>query len=317
MAQGAVFGRLLGRALRSDPAPVLINRTLRKSDIAITECRADAPETGPSGALPSEDAFMISLKLKDYPGCEYWYDGRRSGKADVFAGATYIYDLKHDPRYIIDKPYHSIYFYVPAHALESVSEQSTGRRASQLYYPIGEGLDDPVFRNLGMSLLQAVRRPDEANQLFVDHVSLAIVAHAISTYGRIGPRRTVIKGGLAQWQLNRVCDQIDANLAGTVTLAALAASCGLSASHFTRSFRHSTGYSPHQWLLHRRVETAKALLQVPALSLSDIATRTGFTDQSHFTRVFKAITGHSPGLWRRSMPAPGRSAEGQAHYPPG
>ena len=69
---------------------------------------------GLSGSLTPEDAFIVSLKLHDYPDCELWEHGKCVMKADVRAGATYLYDLKHDPRYVIDKPFHSMFFYFRA-----------------------------------------------------------------------------------------------------------------------------------------------------------------------------------------------------------
>lgn len=299
MTQTGIYGETLGKVLRSDIAPVLVNRSLRKSEIAITEVRSDKPEIGLSGSIPADDAYMISLKLKDYPDCEGWAE-RKVMKYNVFAGATYIYDLKTDPRYVINKAYHSIFFYVPRSALTAVAEQSNATPVHHLYCPLGEAFDDPVIRHLGMSLLEAVRRPAEANQLFVDHVTMAIALHAATTYGGMQFLKTLAKGGLTQRQLKRVCDYIDANLEGTTTLETLAAECDLSASHFARAFRHTAGVSPHQWLLRRRVETAKALMQVPTLTLVEVATKAGFTDASHLSRVFKTIAGISPGAWRRS-----------------
>ena len=79
----------------------------------------------------------------------------------------------------------------------------------------------------------------------------------------------------------------------------IAAEFGLSTSHFSRAFRISTGLPPHQWLLRRRVTTAKQLMTVRDLSLSEIAISAGFANQSHFTRVFSSVVGVSPGAWRR------------------
>jgi AraC-like DNA-binding protein len=65
-------------------------------------------------------------------------------------------------------------------------------------------------------------------------------------------------------------------------------------------FKDTTGVAPYQWLVQRRVDVAKSLLEERRHSLSDIAFECGFADQSHFTRVFSRITGLSPGAWRRN-----------------
>lgn len=94
---------------------------------------------------------------------------------------------------------------------------------------------------------------------------------------------------------------LDANLGREVSLSALAQECGLSASHFARAFRRSTGMAPYQWLLRRRVEKARHQLRSSDAPLTDIGLACGFADQSHFTRVFAKVVGMSPGSWRRQV----------------
>jgi len=106
-------------------------------------------------------------------------------------------------------------------------------------------------------------------------------------------------GGLALWQVRRVKELMSESLSEEIPLSRLATECGLSVRHFARAFRHSTGVSPHRWLLKHRVDHARELLSDRALSLTDIALSCGFADQSHFTRVFTAMVGVSPGVWRR------------------
>jgi AraC family transcriptional regulator len=110
-----------------------------------------------------------------------------------------------------------------------------------------------------------------------------------------------LRGGLAPWQMKRAEEKLAANLEGNVSLADLAADCGVSVSHFARGFRQSIGLSPHQWLLRRRVDEAKRLMRNRTLSLAEIALTCGFVDQSHFTRVFTSRIGISPGAWRRNL----------------
>jgi AraC-like DNA-binding protein len=131
-------------------------------------------------------------------------------------------------------------------------------------------------------------------------VTFAVGVHVAKTYGGLAPAMKQARGGLAAWQVKRAEETLAANLEGDVSLADLANDCGLSASHFSRAFRQSTGQSPHQWLQQRRIELAKSLLHDRNLSLSEIGLSCGFADQSHFTRVFAALVGVSPGAWRRN-----------------
>jgi AraC family transcriptional regulator len=300
MVQANAFGRRLGQFLHlKDAPPSLITRSLRGVELAVTETQDDNPVPGLSGSFTPEDAFVVSLKLHDYPECELWENGKCVMKADVPAGATYLYDLKRDPRYVIDKPFHSLFFYLPRSALDGLTEQSRAPRVGQLACELGVGHDDTVIRHIGASLQEGLRRPDETNQLFIDHMMLALTAHVAQAYGGLHSVTESIRGGLAPWQAKRACEKLESDLGGKLSLEQIAAEFGLSVSHFSRAFRVSTGLPPHRWLLRQRVNAAKQLMTVRDLSLSEIAISAGFANQSHFTRVFSSVVGISPGMWRR------------------
>ncbi|WP_342738473.1 AraC family transcriptional regulator [Bradyrhizobium sp. B117] len=301
MAQAGVYGSRLGQPLQAKNAPSLIARTLRSAELAVTETRNDGPVPGLSGSLPSADAYLVSLKFRDYPDCECWERGRSVIKTNIHGGATYLYDLKRDPRYVIDKPFHSLFFYLPRSALDDIARQAGAPRIGELAYEPGIGHDDAVVRNLGASLLDALRRADETNQLFVDHMLHALTAHVAQAYGGLRPNAKPIRGGLAPWQLDRACDRLESDLAGKLSLRQIAAEFGLSVDHFSRAFRISTGLPPHRWLLRQRVKTAPQLMTVRDVPLSEVAKSAGFANQSHFTKVFSTIVGVSPGAWRRDM----------------
>src|SRR3954452_15972934 len=300
MTQAGAYGQRLGQFLRLRHAPpALVARSLRSAELAITETRNDHPVPGLSGSLAAEDAFLVSLKLQDYPDCEVWERGRSIMKANSLSATTSLYKLKRDPRYVIDKPFHSLFFYIPRSALDGVARQPGGPRVGELSYEPGVGHDDEVVRHVGGSLRQGLCRPEETNQIFVDHMMLALTAHVAQTYGGLKPAAEPSRGGLAPWQVKRACDRLDSDLSGKIALQLIATELGLSVSHFSRAFRISTGLPPHQWLLQQRVKAAKQLMTVRDLPLSEIAISAGFANQSHFTRVFSSIVGVSPGAWRR------------------
>ncbi|MGB9238616.1 MAG: AraC family transcriptional regulator, partial [Terriglobales bacterium] len=84
-----------------------------------------------------------------------------------------------------------------------------------------------------------------------------------------------------------------------VRLETLAHECGLSVSHFARSFRKSFGTSAHRYLILKRVELAKALLSGTNKTLVEIAAQIGFSDQAALTRTFANVVGVTPAKWRR------------------
>ena len=73
----------------------------------------------------------------------------------------------------------------------------------------------------------------------------------------------------------------------------------LSPNYFGWLFQRATGLPPHQYVIARRVERAKELLQGGGdLSLAEVAAHAGFSDQSQFSHHFKRTVGVTPGQFR-------------------
>lgn len=96
-------------------------------------------------------------------------------------------------------------------------------------------------------------------------------------------------------------DSIDAQLHHPIPLADLAATTGLSPSHFARKFRRSSGLSLQRFANLRRIQAAIRRLQHGAEDLAHLALELGFCSQSHLTRVFHDHTGMSPARFRRQF----------------
>jgi AraC family transcriptional regulator len=294
------YGQRLGERLRVESAPAIVTRALRKAEIAVTEIRCDDPLPGMSTSIQREDAFLVELELRDFPHREYWEDGRQAPLSDLRAGQTCIHDLKRDPVALLDKPYH-LFFYIPRATLNAIADDASAPRIGDLDCGPAAGINDATIAALGGAILPALSDPQQANRLFVDHISLALGVHVAQTYGGMRPVPRPLRGGLAPWQVRRAEEVLSANLDGGVPLKDVARECRLSVSHFSRAFRRTMGVAPHHWLLTRRIEVAKEKLRDRRLSLSDVALVCGFADQSHLTRVFTGMVGVSPGAWRRAL----------------
>ena len=82
-------------------------------------------------------------------------------------------------------------------------------------------------------------------------------------------------------------------------MAEIAGAAHMSPHHFARSFKAATGLSPHQYIIHRRVERAKALLSDTDLTLAQVARAVGFSSDSHLSSHVRRLLGVSPGALRR------------------
>jgi AraC-like DNA-binding protein len=299
MAASEGYGQRLGERLRAEQSHTIVTRVLRTADMAVTETRCDDPVLGLSHPIQREDAYLVALSLRDFPDRQYWEDGRQMPVYSLRTGQVDFHDLKRDPVALLDKPYHDLFFYLPAGALHAIADDVNAPRISDLNHSSAP-IDDATISNLGQAVLPALSRPDQASQLFVDHILFALGIHVAQTYGGMRPLSPQIRGGLAPWQERRAKEILSANLDGRLPLKEVAGECRLSVSHFSRAFRRTVGAAPHNWLLTHRIEAAKEKLRDGRSSLSEVALACGFADQSHLTRVFTRFVGVSPGAWRRA-----------------
>jgi AraC family transcriptional regulator len=117
---------------------------------------------------------------------------------------------------------------------------------------------------------------------------------------------------LLAWQTRKVRDYIDSHITGPIFVADLCALVQRSEAHFSRSFKHTFGESPHAFVVRRRVELAAQYMLSTDASLSDIALRCGFTDHAHLCKHFRQAAGQTPAAWRREH----RSRDDEDETPP-
>ncbi|HBP38909.1 MAG TPA: hypothetical protein DD640_09270 [Clostridiales bacterium] len=71
----------------------------------------------------------------------------------------------------------------------------------------------------------------------------------------------------------------------------------VSAGHFRRLFRAQTGKAPLEYLISRRIDFARQLLESgggQSIRIKEVAAMAGFSDPYYFSRLYRQITGMSP-----------------------
>ncbi len=159
--------------------------------------------------------------------------------------------------------------------------------------------EDPGLAGVLRSMAKEVGDGCPNGALFAESLSVGVLLHLRRTRALRLPHAQRERGRLAEWQLRRLNDLVDANLTSDLTLGALAAAVGLSKPHFVRLFRNTSGMSPHAYVVDRRVKRACTLLRHSTLSIVEVASEAGFANQSHLTRVFRRVYGVTPGEARR------------------
>jgi AraC family transcriptional regulator len=144
-----------------------------------------------------------------------------------------------------------------------------------------------------------IANPSPLHDLYGDGLALALLIDVMKL-GKTEPRK---RGALAPWQLRRATEFIEQNCLRNIKLEELANLTGLSQSHFSHSFKASTGLAPHDWQMNARLSRAKELLKTGNQPLIIVAAETGFSDHAHFSRVFRKHVGVAPSQWKKSQSA--------------
>ncbi|WP_081420225.1 helix-turn-helix domain-containing protein [Pseudoxanthomonas sp. Root630] len=276
-------------------------RRLTKGPLVVTETVGEA-NYGVTSPVAYDDAFIVQMRLMACPRSEFFVDGAHVDDMEHGERSVRIHDLRRSPMADIADPFHLLYFYLPRATLDDLSnELGIGRIEDLTAQPRTAGAVDPIVEHMMLSIYPALENPDEINNVFAEHVMLALSAHVASHYALVASSTARPTGLLSAGQERRAKEMLDANLTGSVSITDLAQECGLSVRHFSRAFKQSTGMPPHRYLLKRRVEQAKSLLVNRELSISEIALFCGFADQSHLTRVFAASEGIGPAAFRRAF----------------
>ena len=109
------------------------------------------------------------------------------------------------------------------------------------------------------------------------------------------------KDGIESMGINAMSEAlayIRQNYTQSISTEDIAQAVSLSRSYMSELFKHTYGISPHEYVIQFRLSVAKNMLLNTALSITEIAERTGFRDIFAFSRIFKREIGISPVQYR-------------------
>jgi AraC family transcriptional regulator len=167
----------------------------------------------------------------------------------------------------------------------------------------------PLSAWLANRMIREFMAQDDVSPLAMEGVLLEMLAESArssdDTHGSSAPG----------W-LRRVRDLLQDSYLEAPGLAVLAGNAGVHPVHLSREFHRHFHMTVGEYIRTRRIEYASELLSTSELSMTEIASACGFSDQSHFCALFKKHQGMTPGKfrdvsasqWRRSKPTMQRSA---------
>ena len=104
-------------------------------------------------------------------------------------------------------------------------------------------------------------------------------------------------------RLGRARDFIDHCYDHPLSLDQISEKACFSRYHFLRLFRQAFNQTPHQYLIHRRIEKAKELLSEDDLRVTDVCFEVGFQSLGSFSTLFHRCVGHAPARYRERAQA--------------
>jgi AraC-like DNA-binding protein len=95
-------------------------------------------------------------------------------------------------------------------------------------------------------------------------------------------------------KMNRVFAYIDQNLQSNIDLRDMANAACISEFHFIRVFTTFCGCTPYQYIIKKRIDMAKTMIQYNVLSVFEISKACGYGRVQSFRKCFKRETGFTP-----------------------
>lgn len=94
---------------------------------------------------------------------------------------------------------------------------------------------------------------------------------------------------------------IEKNLETSLSNERLAQEASMSVNGFARLFKETTGFTPHQFILKKKLNKSAGLLSETSKSIDEVSDTCGFCDRAYFSRLFKREYNVGPAQYRREV----------------
>ena len=256
----------------------------------------------PKGLLPTfqPQHMEIGIATASHPDCVVSRTGDRLRQhTRVEPGTIWLCPVGVLEEDIDISAWHDVlHVYMPPERFAQLSEVRGGAASRPDAVRYLGGIYDERVRRMGIGLLRELRAPSSAGTMLLDMLTLRLTEWLVDSHSSHVGRATRRSDRLLldDRRLRRVLDYMAAHLETDVSLDDLAQVANLSPFHFSRVFAAAMGMPPHRYLSRLRLERAKTLLALGAMSITEIAL-TCFFPRS------------------RTLHGPSRGPRGRPHWP--
>jgi AraC family transcriptional regulator len=252
--------------------------------------------TAPDIFLALVTSGVMHVECRDLDGPWFSY-ATRAGDLFLTPGTGAPYALRWVS--LSPEPIQTLHLHLNERLFVQAVEQLADRDPARVTVQDRSGFQDSLLSQLGLALQGEASQMITADRLYADTVAQMMVVHLLRHYSTQRVAIQEYTQRLSRQQMRRVTDFVLAHLHEPLSLERLAQQVNLSAYHFARLFRRTTGESPHQFVLSKRLEAAERFLRETDLPLSQIAQAVGFPNQSYFTQVFRQHRSLTPRRYRQ------------------
>ena len=247
----------------------------------------------PHAGVTTTGAHQVGIDFSGHLGLVREVDGR-AGRHDAPPGAVYVTGRSPITWLEVSDPTEALEIYPDLDLVDRLARDLGVAAEVRPSFAKPDGMVFAIAARLRRAHLAAGALTDvEASTL-----AHLLVRHLLRRYGHgLGPGTKTGRGPageLPPGAVDVVAEYTRAHLTDVITLDGLAGAVSLSPYHFARSFRATTGMTPHAFVTEHRLMVARDRLLRGDTSVTGIALSVGFSNISHFRRLFRRRYGLTP-----------------------
>ena len=147
-------------------------------------------------------------------------------------------------------------------------------------------------------ILQERCRNQDESKFPLEHTTLIRVISLITT---VLSHLEIENNKFKDARIIKAIRAIEKNFDTGLSNERLAQEAGMSANGFARLFKETTGFTPHQFILKKKLNKAAALLSETSGTMDEISDICGFCNRTYFSRLFKREYNVGPGQYRKEV----------------
>ncbi|MEM8750525.1 MAG: AraC family transcriptional regulator [Pseudomonadota bacterium] len=250
-----------------------------------------------SSAVPASNVHSLISARKSCGRLVAYADDHRM-EAKTQNGVLTFIPAGMDQRYEFEGDTTNIALTISEKVFQQVIDSNTGFASSGVLEPRIPWIR-PALNRLVSDSFDLLHEQKFGWKTLTEANALMLAVELLASFGHQSKRK-VSSTRLSENEISTVVAFIEDHLDENFGLSTLAKLLDRDVFGFSRAFKNATGSTPHQFVIHRRLEFAKDRLLNTNETLGAIAYDCGFSSQAHFTAAFSKQLGVSPGTFRSS-----------------